>query len=370
MENNLTILEKIEVFRLTPIAHPHLTAARSKLRLAIRQAVKGTIIFMFGPTGVGKSTLLSHLQTNAGEEFQSEHKDDPGVQPIVLVEASTSEDHRFSWKDFYRQALDELNEPLIDWKLEDLPRGFTRHHRTDSSTPGYKMRRILKSVLEYRKVKVLMIDEAHHIALGTSFDGLFKQLEHIKSFAKLNGTVVALAGTYNLQAFRNLSGQLSRRSIDVHFPRYHAENPDELKMFVNVVATFAVKLPYPCDFDLTEKIEELYTGSLGCVGVLSNWLYKAMHCAHDAGDECLSWSHLENTILTYDQLDKMTSELLEGERLLVQPEDGLARIGVRLGLPIGDAIQASKKSTGSKKKYTGRVGTRKPVRDQVGGGEI
>ncbi len=35
-----------------------------------------------------------------------------------------------------------------------------------------------------------------------------------------------LLGTYELLTFRNLSGQLSRRSIHIHFPRYQVDNTD------------------------------------------------------------------------------------------------------------------------------------------------
>ena len=42
----------------------------------------------------------------------------------------------------------------------------------------------------------------------------------IKSTASRAQTVHVLIGTYELLAFRNLSGQLSRRSVDLHFSRY------------------------------------------------------------------------------------------------------------------------------------------------------
>jgi len=43
--------------------------------------------------------------------------------------------------------------------------------------------------------------------------------------------------------FRNLNAQLSRRSIDVHLPRYRAEVKDERLAFQNVLLTFQRQLP-------------------------------------------------------------------------------------------------------------------------------
>ena len=65
----------------------------------------------------------------------------------------------------------------------------------------------------------------------------------IKSIANRTDTVHVLFGTYELLAFRNLSAQLSRRSVDIHFPRYRADDPKDREMFLNVVRSFEQQLP-------------------------------------------------------------------------------------------------------------------------------
>jgi hypothetical protein len=357
----MELLDKIEAFQYSTIDHPHLKAARHNMVLAIRRAVQGSLIFMFGPTGVGKSTLLSNLKTQLAIEYQKEIAENPSIQPVALFEAAAPDIQRFSWKDFYLRALVQLNEPLVDKKLISPPRGFSRPARSDPGAPGHELRAALENALFYRKTRVMMIDEAQHIARGVSAGGLYNQLDYLKSLANLTKTVIVMVGTYDLLAFRNLSGQLSRRSIDVHFPRYLAAKVTDLEDFVNVIGTFENRIPYQCNFTLTERTEELYAGSLGCVGVLSGWIFKAMHSAYAAGDKHLSWKHFEETILTYDQMDKMTNELLTGENLLKSPKNGLERIGTRLGLPGNSTSPAE----GGKRKL--RVGTRKPIRDAVAG---
>ena len=105
---------------------------------------------------------------------------------------------------------------------------------------------------------------------------LSDQLDVIKSIANRTGTVHVLLGTYELLAFRNLSAQLSRRSIDIHFPRYRADDPNDRKMFLTVLRSFEQQLPLSEPPDLMKEWEYLYERSVGCVGVLKDWLVRAL----------------------------------------------------------------------------------------------
>ena len=87
----------------------------------------------------------------------------------------------------------------------------------------------VEQTLRHRRPVAVMIDEAQHLAKVASGRRLLDQLDVIKSIANRTDTVHVLFGTYDLLAFRNLNGQLSRRSVDVHFPRYCAEVAEERK---------------------------------------------------------------------------------------------------------------------------------------------
>lgn len=87
---------------------------------------------------------------------------------------------------------------------------------------------------------------------------LADQLDVIKSIASRTQTIHVLIGTYELLSFRNLSGQLSRRSVDLHFSRYRAESTDDLRMFRNIVLTFQEQLPAEQSPDLVGMWDFLY----------------------------------------------------------------------------------------------------------------
>ncbi|HPX61382.1 MAG TPA: AAA family ATPase [Deltaproteobacteria bacterium] len=351
-------------FENTTINHPYLAKAIKQLDLAIKQVESGSIVFMFGPTGVGKSTLAKHLLKKLDKEYRVAGKHGNSDIPAALIEAPYPDAHQFSWKDFYRRALEILHEPAVQNKLDE-PRCSVFNHkiRVNTQAPGHALRLAFENALEYRNVKVVIIDEAQHIAKGTTTSGLLEQLDYIKSLANLTKTVIVLVGTYELLSFRNLSGQLSRRSIDVHFPRYRIEIPEEYMIFGGAVRSFASKLPIPFDFELTNIIEDLYVGSLGCVGILKGWLIKAIRRAIEEGDGTLRRKDLSECMYSHDQMCKMIDEVLEGELLLTPPKDSINILRARLGL---DGMPTVKHQPVPQAKRKDAPFQRKPVRDSTG----
>jgi hypothetical protein len=93
-----------------------------------------------------------------------------------------------------------------------------------------------------------------------------------------------LVGTYELLGLTNLSAQLSRRTVEVHFGRYLATVDKDRLAFKSVLLTFQRQLPVSEEPDLVGLWERLYEGSLGCVGVLKSWLNRALAdaIAHEA----------------------------------------------------------------------------------------
>jgi hypothetical protein len=79
----------------------------------------------------------------------------------------------------------------------------------------------------------------------------------------------------------NLSAQLGRRSRVIHVPRYRLDQADEHLAFRNVLYTFQQALPLPEPPDLVGQVEHCYAQSAGCVGVLKDWLNRALALALD-----------------------------------------------------------------------------------------
>ena len=190
-----------------------------------------------------------------------------------------------------------------------------------------------------------MIDEAQHLGKIPSGRRLLDQLDVVKSIANQTKTVHVLLGTYDLLAFRNLNGQLSRRSIDVHLARYHAEDSDDRQTFINVVRSFEKELPFEDRPDLVRDWEFLYERSLGCIGVLKEWLVRAATVAARKGGR-LTRANLEAQALSIAQCEQMHAETADGELKLNESSQAVVRLRGRLGLSV-PAAKSDPKQPGS-----------------------
>jgi len=83
-------------------------------------------------------------------------------------------------------------------------------------------------------------------------------MDAIQSMASFTETRHGLFGTYELLQFRNLSGQLSRRSIDIHFPRYKTENAEDIRDFQRVLKSFSLAMPLQETPDLEKRWDYVY----------------------------------------------------------------------------------------------------------------
>lgn len=137
-------------------------------------------------------------------------------------------------------------------------------------------------------------------------------------------------GTYDLLPLRNLSGQLSRRSIDIHFPRYGTSTQD-LQAFKNTLLTFQAHLPLLIEPALLKYWEYCYVHSLGCIGILKDWLTRALEDALSENAKTIEFEILKRNALTSEQCEKIADESLEGETSLSKRGETSARLMEMMG---------------------------------------
>ena len=356
-------------FQRYTVAHPRLIEAKEKLVAAIQNSEPNSLVFVFGPTGVGKTTLRLKAEQILTSELRAELELDRGRLAVVSVEAIAPESGSFSWRDHFKRLLLQMNEPLIECKQE-LTAFVVRSPARPKPTTG-EYRYGVEQALRFRRPAAVMIDEAQHIAKIASGRRLLDQLDVIKSIANQTQTVHVLYGTYDLLAFRNLNGQLSRRSIDVHFPRYRAESSADRKAFVSVLHSFAQQLPLPEPPELANDWEFLYERSVGCVGVLKQWLVRALSVALRNGEATLSRRNLEHQAPSITQADKILSEASEGEMRLMDSNEAASRLREQLGLVPQMRSQqvpdnAKQPAQAQARRTSRRPGQRSPARDVIG----
>jgi hypothetical protein len=375
-----SVIERLAYFRSYTVAHPLLKTVSDSLRRAIQEPGGASLIFVFGPTGVGKTTLRLRIEQELKQRFLALDNPDPGSIPVVGFEAAAPDSGNFSWKDYYRRALRALEEPLIDYKLDHSMPGTA--HRGDCEWNGAarvcnpELRQALEQALRHRRPGAVLIDEAQHFTKMASGRRLSDQLDCLKSMASLTACTHVLVGTYELLPCRNLSAQLSRRSIDIHFRRYRAEDPDDVIAFQRVIFSFQRHLPLSHEPELWRDWEYCYAHSMGCVGILKDWFTRALAEALEQGAPTLTRAHLEHYAWSVDQCGKMAQDTLEGESAFLEKPRSTVRLRELLGLgtssgttqPANTAprVEGLLDDDRRLKGRRGRVGLRRPARDEVG----
>jgi len=362
--------ERLAYFRSYVIAHSHLKTVTDELRRAIQEPAGRLLILVIGPTGVGKTTLRLRIEQELKQRFSTADEQDPGRIPVVGFEAVAPDSGSFSWKDYYPRALRALEEPLIDYKIDYATRQVFRNQAGEftvtSRVANNELRQAMEQALRHRRPSAVLIDEAQHFTKMASGRRLSDQLDCLKSLASLTGCVHVLFGTYELLPCRNLSAQLSRRSIDIHFPRYRAEHPDDVLAFQRAIFSFQRHLPLEQEPDLWRDWEYCYTHSIGCIGILKDWFTRALADALDRGASTLTRADLERHSWSLDQCEKMAQDARDGESVLTEKPEAVEHLRKLLCLGMKPVKEAKNSSTAELRTPSRRVGLRKPVRDEVG----
>lgn len=359
---------RVQYFKDFAVAHTLLVEAKDYLMEAITDSAPNSLVMVLGPTGVGKTTLLTRvrqlLYQNALDDIP-----DPTRLPVVTIEAIPPDSRTFSWRSHFKRLLLEMNDPMVEGKRRSPSAGQTAN--TMSVFPNDRgvtadYHYAVEQALRYRRPRAVLIDEAQHLFALASGRQLEDQLNVLKSLANRSNTVHVLCGTYELLRIRNLSGQLSRRSIDIHFPRYDVAKAADRRTFNRILHTFAEQMPLPEPPDLVKIWEYLYERSIGCVGILKDWLVKGLSTAIRESALTLTLKHLQKHALSVSQCDRLTEEAISGEFRFREDSDVLERLRLRLGFQKPARSPETPTPAADYPRQQHHPGQRYPKRDPVG----
>jgi hypothetical protein len=345
---------------------------------AIREPAGASLIFILGPTGVGKTTLVSRLMRQITCDLLPELEQDRERLPVAGIEAEAPTHGNYDFKQHFKRSLKALGEILIEYRL-DLTWQLLEARQKGSiiinaKTNAGALRNSLEDSLKRRRPAAFFIDEAHHLGKVAGGRKFQDHLDVIKSLANTAETMHVLVGTYELQLLLNLSDQLSRRSRTFHFERYRSGQTVDVKAFQNIVWNFQQRLPFPEQRDLREHSQYLMERSLGCVGILKGWFIRAADVALDRGAVTLTIDHLKQYEPADAEWRSIATALLEGEEALRESEAELESLRFRLQQRVS-ATKANRRKktpavTNQAPEGPGRPrrhpGERRPQRDPVG----
>lgn len=314
--------EKLRYFKNYTIAHPVLHETFEQLWRAVLDLQPGSTVLIYGPAGVGKTTLCDYLEKRIRTKFAGLYKRNPERIPLVKVEAANPVNGNFEWKQLFREILIELCEPAAGQKL-DLSKwksSFEEYQRV-ADNPRIAcavLREVVEKALLHCKPKGALIDEAQHMCVMTSGRRLVNQPDSIKSIANRTETTHILFGSYDLLVLRNLNGQLARRTIQLHFRRYDIRSAEDIKVFKNILKQFQAHIPLKETVDLAANWEFIYSRSVGCI--VKEWLNRSLSMVLDEKGSSLEMRHLVASALSTSQANRLLTDAFAGEEKLEEEE--------------------------------------------------
>lgn len=193
----------------------------------------------------------------------------------------------------------------------------------------------MEQALKHRNPYTLAVDEFQHIGIRASNDSIKAHLDCVKSVVNETNVTWTGFGTYELLRFLKLSPQLTRRTYKIHFPRYRYEVKEELTEFKQVLKQFLLSMPFPkpCNKDTLKQVwHYCHQRSIGCVGILLNWLTNAYELALLEDANTLSLSHLEQSTCLTDDCEEWIEQVVEGEQKLYKNTKSSTYLLTMLGM--------------------------------------
>lgn len=358
------------------ISHPRLNLAHSALMDMTNCVSAPDITILTGPTGVGKTTLGKRLESDIIERHRQEMREDLNFLPVARLSAVVPNLAGFSWKDFHIRLLRLLDETQVrqrtlftldPYRMLDAPRG-----RAANSCPDEALQRAAENAVRERRTKTLIIDEANHMLLAAKGKRLREQFEAIKSLSIATSASIVLIGTYELLTILEQSAQLIRRSQVIHLPRYAWNDRDDVQAFRSALLSFQRHMPFPVEPDLISHTSHFYLKSAGCIGILKEWLDRAVEHGLMKNLDTIDYGYIEGFAHANKSIRRVYEEAIYGERKLldisvdelrsyVENETLSQKRPTEKAKPGSAGQQAAK--AGKKKR---KPGQRNPVRDPVG----
>ncbi len=353
--------ERFDYFKNKIIGHDRLLKVDEKLLHAIRYPSGISLILVYGPTGVGKTTLRTRIEQKLLAMEMEAMLKDPGYLPVMSMEAIAASSS-YNWKEHFTRALVVAKEPLIEFKVDyeahRMSQGRELLSRADRSE--LVLRRSLESCFRQRRTKVFIIDEAQHLKRVGSGRRYLDQMDTIKSLAQATGTIHVLIGTYELLDLTSLSAQLCRHSLEIHFSRYSNFDTADRDAFASMLETFQRYLPVAQAPDLLGLEAYLYEKTFGCIGVLKTLLNDALSLALRKDTETITEEMLKESALPTRDLIQMSREIAEGERVLMETDDQVIELRTFLStVPKSTSKSKTKGKEGGVETQTNTVGEQK-----------
>ena len=311
--------ERLSWFSSITYVHPKLLQTVAHLQELMEPANDIKIIALIGPTGIGKTTLIDKCLHSLVQRFAPVRL--PHEVPVAMVAAPANGERSLSWRTIYRRMQIACGGVLLDQQRKaDITNDELAAVRADRI--GLAQRReFLEAEVRHRRVRLLGIDESHHLLRFGSSDAM---MDTLKSLADIQAeTKLMLVGTYQIAPLLTTYGQLARRSAILHYQRYHLSDQPKDDSPTEDEAAFRevlkkVEEDWPCEDapNLQAAWKFIIRASLGSVGLMKMQVTQLASLQMGHKRERVRKLDVQRAFKPPKMLNQIEAEMVAGEESL------------------------------------------------------
>lgn len=272
--------ELLERFNKEFVTHRNFSNCERSIFNHLSLLLPGEVLTVIGPSRVGKTSAVRAALISAfgPDAFEV------GGPCVWIIDGNNREGGWLSTRDFYLEACRAAGHPIYGVPADDESGLGAAFNARINRVPEAILRSAFERCLITRKVRYLVIDEAHHVMYARGREAASARiLDSWKCMAEKTGVVLILTGTYQLLYLTSLASHFVGRQTVIEFPNYKMSGDGDVAAFQSVLSYYSKWVPIkPGVGSLRQWGELLFEGSLGCVGLLSRWLRRAL--AHGASN--------------------------------------------------------------------------------------
>lgn len=294
------------------ILHPLLEETLKSASDCLSKAEDGQLVWIIGPSGVGKSELRYMLMRQLSGKPSSWGA---GRIPAVTVRAALTDRNKFNPKDLNFRLAMSLRSPNLSWLVPrgSVPSPDVVHFQSEVLAASEKWRELRIARTEHelreefernaplRQVKWVFIEEIASLLKVHRNHSVENYMQSMMQMAEEAKVKLVLIGTHRAAPLWTLYEEVRRRSQWIWMGRYNETNKSHHIPFASMVSTIGRQFKLDKPDLLLQHLDLALLNSAGIFGEVQQWLQRSDQARCRDKKSAISLAHLQRGSYTQQQ---------------------------------------------------------------------